>query len=192
LGWPAEALTAFDRERAIRHRLGADRPGKDVDRDWLANCETNSAAALVALGQLPEAGVCCDRAIAIREDLVKRQTTNHRFQQNLAESLMRLGGVRAAAGDAAGAATLWRRAAATFAGHPPGGESAVFRACCHGALTAITRVASAGVSVADGAATPRRRWPSCAAKSRAAIAIPLSFGSNPGSTHCARATTSGR
>jgi hypothetical protein len=152
LGWPAEALAAFDRERAIRHRLGAARPGDDKDRDWLANCETNCAAALVALGRLPEAAACCDRAIAIREDLVRRQPTNHRFPQNLAESLMRLGIVRAAAGDAAGAATLWRRAAATFASHPPGGESTVFRACCHGALAALASVASARVSAADGAA----------------------------------------
>jgi serine/threonine-protein kinase len=152
LGWTADALAAFGQERAIRHRLSADQPGKDVNRDWLANCETNSAAALVALGRLPEAAACCDRAIAIREDLVKRQPTNHRFQQNLAESLMRLGNVRAASGDAAGAATLWRRAAAKFADHPPGGEGTVFRACCHGALAALAAVASAQVSATDAAA----------------------------------------
>jgi serine/threonine-protein kinase len=152
LGWTAEALTAFSRERAIRHRLSADRPGKDVDRDWLANCETNSAAALVALGRLPEAGACCDRAIAIREDLVQRQPTNHRFQQNLAESLMRLGSVRAAAGDATDAAAIWRRATAKFANHPPGGESAIFRACCHGALAGLAGVAGSGVSHAEGTA----------------------------------------
>jgi tetratricopeptide (TPR) repeat protein len=152
LGWTAEALTAFGHERAIRHRLGADRPGKDVHRDWLANCETNTAAALVALGRVSEAAACCDRAIAIREDLVKRQPTNHRFQQNLAESLMRLGNVRAAAGDAAGAAAIWRRAAAKFASHPPGGESAIFRACCHGALAGLAGVAGSSVSNAEGTA----------------------------------------
>jgi serine/threonine-protein kinase len=152
LSWTGEALAAFDRERAVRHRLGADRPGKDVARDSLANCETNSAAALVALYRLPEAGACCDRAIAIREELVKRQPANHRFQQNLAESLMRLGSVRAAAGNAAAAATLWRRAAAKFAAHPPGGESAIFRACCQGALAALAGMASAEVSAADGSA----------------------------------------
>jgi tetratricopeptide (TPR) repeat protein len=155
-GWTAEALAAFDRERAIRHRLGADRPGKDMDRDWLANCETNSAAALVALGRLPEANACCDRAIAIREDLVERQPTNHHFQQNLAESLMRLGSVRAAAGDPAGAAATWRRATAKFASHPPGGESAIFRACCHGALAGLAGVADSGVSNAEGTAEAER------------------------------------
>src|SRR5262249_36127974 len=112
----------------------------------------NSAAALVALGRLPEAGACCDRAIAIREDLVKRQPTNHSFQQNLAESLMRLGSVRAAAGDAAAAAAIWRRATGKLASQPPGGESAIFRACCHGALAGLAGVAGSGVSNAEGTA----------------------------------------
>jgi tetratricopeptide (TPR) repeat protein len=152
LGWTSEALATFVRERVIRQRMGADRPGNDVDRDSLANCETNSAAALVALGRLPEADACCDRAIAIREDLIKRQPTNDGFQRNLAESLLRSGSVRAAAGDAAGAATLWRRAAAKFASHPPGGESAILRACCHGALARLAGVAGAEVSASDGAA----------------------------------------
>jgi tetratricopeptide (TPR) repeat protein len=151
LGSMAEALAAFEQERAIRHRMSAHQPGKDVDRDWLANCETNSAAALVALGRLPEAAACCNRAIAIREDLVKRQPTNHRFQQNLAESLMRLGNVRAASGDAAGAAATWRRAAAKFASDPPGGEGAIFRACCHGSLAGLAGVAGSGVSIEEGA-----------------------------------------
>jgi len=148
----AEALEVFGRERTIRHRLGAGRRGDDADRDWLANCETNSAAALVRLGRLLEAGACCDRAIAIREELVKKQPMDHRLQQNLAESLLRSGSVRAAAGDAAGAAALWRRAAAKFASHPPQGESAVFRACCHGSLAGLAGAARAGVSAACGAA----------------------------------------
>jgi serine/threonine-protein kinase len=152
LGRPEESLASFDRERALRLRLCTERPNSEQYRESLANSETNCAAALVSLDRLPEAGACCDRAIAIREDLIKKQPTNHRYHQNLAESLMRLGIVKAAAGDAAKAATLLRRAAATFADHPPKGESAVFHACCHGALAALSNVANAGVSAPDGAA----------------------------------------
>ena len=58
----------------------------------------------LALGRLSEARACCDRAIAIREDLVKGDPKNDDYAQGLAESLLRSGSVRAAAGDLAGAA----------------------------------------------------------------------------------------
>src|SRR5262249_4445807 len=131
VGRPAGAASAFERERAIRQRMAAAGGETATDRNGRANGETNAPAALLAPGPPTEARACCDRAIAIREDLVKAHPADAGFAQGLAESLMRSGHARAAAGDLAGAAADWRRAAALYAGHPPGGESAIFRACCH-------------------------------------------------------------
>ncbi len=151
MGRAAEALTAFRRERAIRQRLAAARPAGPTDRDALANCETNTAATLVALGRPAEARASCDRAIAIREDLIKGDPANASYAQGLAESLMRSGTAKAAVGDAASAAADSYRAAALYARHPPGGESAIFRACCHGSLAGLAGAAGSGISAAEAA-----------------------------------------
>ena len=56
----------------------------------------------------------------------------------LAETLLRSGGARAAAGDAAAGAADWRRAAELYAANPPGkGEPTIFWACCHAALSGL-------------------------------------------------------
>ena len=65
---------------------------------------------------------------------------------------MRSGGVRAAAGDLAGAAGDWRRAEAVYAAHPPaGGQAAVLWACCRSSLAGLAGAAGSGVSDAEGA-----------------------------------------
>src|SRR5262249_8313367 len=85
LGRPGGAASALGRERAIRQRMAAAGGETDGDRNGRANAETNAAAALVALGRTAEARACCDRAIAIREDLVKAHPSDADFAQGLAE-----------------------------------------------------------------------------------------------------------
>ena len=148
-GRPAEAAAVFERERAIRQRMAAGGGAGGADPDALANCETNAAAALVALGRPAEARAACDRAIAFREGRFKEHPADASFAQGLAESLLRSGHARAAAGDLAGAAADWRRAAALYAAHPPGGEQAILRACCHGALAGLAGQPGGGVPPAE-------------------------------------------
>jgi hypothetical protein len=141
----------FGRERAIWLRLAAAGQADALDRDALANCETKLAAALVATGRLAEARAGCDRAIAIREDLVKGDPANADFAQGLAESVLRSGTARAAAGDASGAAADWHRAASLYAAHPPVVEAAIFRACCHGGLAGLAGKGGSGIAAAEAA-----------------------------------------
>ncbi len=138
-------------------RAGAGDPAADGRRwgpeganpDALANCDTNDAAALVAAGRPAEARAACDRATAIREGLLKEHLADASFAQGLAESLLRSGHARAAAGNLTGAAADWRCAAALDAAHPPGGSQAIIRACCHGALAGLAGKPGGGVSVAE-------------------------------------------
>ena len=131
-------MVVSGKERAIRQRLAAAPSATNVDRNALANCETTAAAALLTLGRHAEASACCDRAIEIREQLVKTDTKNDRFARDLAESLMRSGSVRAAAGDAAGAAADWRGAVTLAAAHPTNDVyAAILRAFCRGALAGL-------------------------------------------------------
>jgi serine/threonine-protein kinase len=148
LGRPAEALAEYERELAFRRRRVEDDPTRASRRNFLANCETNQAAALTRLGRLPEARTLVDHAVTIRADLVKSEPTNEDYSQGLAESLLRFGAIKAAAGDAAGAAPDWRRAAELYSRYPPGGEQAIVRACCHGSLAGLAGVEGAGVTAA--------------------------------------------
>jgi serine/threonine-protein kinase len=156
LGWalwtdgrPAEAAAVFERERAIRQRMAAGAGAEAADPGALATCETTSAAAFVALGRPAEARAACDRAIAIREGQIKEHPADASVAQGLAESQLRSGHVRAAAGDLVGAAAAWRRAAALYAAHPPVGEAAILRACCHGALAGLAGKQGGGVAPAE-------------------------------------------
>jgi serine/threonine-protein kinase len=148
-GRAADAVAAFDRAKEIQQRLAAG-PASAADRDALAVCESNAAAALLSLGRLSEARACCDRAIAIFGDLVKGDPKNDDHARGLAASLLRSGSIRVAAGDLAGGAADWRRALALYASHLPEGEGAIFQACCHGALAGLAAKDGAGVSTAEG------------------------------------------
>ena len=89
-GRVAEAESAFGRECAIRQRFATAGPADVEARRSLAVCESNRAAALLSLGRLAEARDCCDRAIAIREGLL-RGNPEGGYAQFLAVSLLRSG-----------------------------------------------------------------------------------------------------
>ena len=149
-GQAAEAATVLARERAIR--LAVAEPANASNRGGLANCETNTAAALIELGRLSEARACCDRAIATLEDTLKGDPKNQAHAKDLAMSLLRSGSVRTAMLDNAGAAADWRRAASLYASHPPLYEAAILRACCHASLAGLAAKPGSGVSGEEAAA----------------------------------------
>jgi tetratricopeptide (TPR) repeat protein len=150
-GRTAEAVAKFDQERSIRQHLVAEKSASVVDRDQLADCETN-AAALITLGRLPEARASCDRAIAIREDLVKGDPKNHDYARGLALTLLRSGSERAASGDVVGATRELRRSTALYDSHPTlEPAAAIGRACCQAALTGMAAKQGSGIPAAEGA-----------------------------------------
>jgi serine/threonine-protein kinase len=148
-GRAAEAATAFGQEQAIYQRILADGSASAANRDGLAYCESNLAAALTAAGRLSEARACCDRAIALREDLIKERPKKGDLAEGLAEALLRSGAVRLAAGDPPGAAADRHRATTLYAIHPPSGERAIIQACCQGSLAGLSGVAGAGVTATE-------------------------------------------
>ena len=111
----------------------------------------NKALAQLALGRLGDARASCDRAILVREDLIKANPENTEFRSGLAESLLRSGQVRRSTGDTVGAAADWRRAIGLYEGVPPrSDENAMLEACCHAMLSGVGGIASSGISASDG------------------------------------------
>jgi serine/threonine-protein kinase len=146
-----EAASVYRREKAIWERLVASEATDGSYRAALANCESHTSTVLVALGRPADARACSGRAIAMWQDLIRSNPGDANFAQGLAESLMRSGSVRAAAGDARGAVAEWRKAAALFEGHPPSGDLAILRACCHGSLAGLAGEVGSGISAAERA-----------------------------------------
>jgi serine/threonine-protein kinase len=152
-GWTVEAVPACVEAKAIQQGIVAAEPKNRPNRDTLAGWETKVAAALLAQGRTSEARASCERALGLREEPVKGDPGNASYRRGLAETLLRSGHTRAAAGDAAGAAADWRRAAELDAADPPSkGEPAIFWACCHGALSGLAGVSGSKVSAAEATA----------------------------------------
>jgi eukaryotic-like serine/threonine-protein kinase len=106
-------------------------------QDRLASAHTNKADLLRALGRFAEAQDGYVRAFAIREGLVKAHPKVVEYLSHLAYSVRRLGLVRLADGDAAGAGAVAHRAAALYESLPSrDGEELYETACCHAALAA--------------------------------------------------------
>jgi tetratricopeptide (TPR) repeat protein len=151
-----EAIAYYSREEAIRRKL-ADATSASVDSNWLANCQTNTADLLRKAGRRDEARAACERAIALREPLVKNHPQVTLYRGGLAETYLRAGQVRFDAGDPAGAASAWRRAISLYDGlKSPDGEQTIFRACCHAGLSALAGRPDSGVSAAEGLAESDR------------------------------------
>ena len=111
----------------------------------------------MALGQPSEARTSCDRAISIREELLKANPAKAEYRSGLAASLLRSGQVRRSTGDAIGAAVDWRRAIALYDGLPPRFEDdAVFEAYCHAMLSGVAGIAGTGMTETDGSIEAER------------------------------------
>ena len=92
-------MPAYVQAKAIRQGMLAAEPTNRSNRAALASCETKEAAALLTLGRPAESRACCERALALREDLVKADPGNEDFSRGLAETLLRSGSAKAIAGD---------------------------------------------------------------------------------------------
>ena len=102
------------------------------------------------LGRPAEARDGCERAIAIREALVKEIPKVPMYRSHLAESYRRRGLARRDLGDPAGAAADVRRAVALCDGLPSrSGEEWFETACAHAALAGLAGQAGSGVSAAE-------------------------------------------
>src|SRR5262249_23661033 len=112
---------------------------------------TNRAEVLRLHRRLAEARASCDRALVIRQALVKTDSATTSYRSGLAESLLRSGQVRRSCGDVTGASRDWRRAIALYEGLPARtAEVALFEAGCHASLSGAAGLDGAGVSPLDG------------------------------------------
>jgi hypothetical protein len=108
-------------------------------------------------GRLAEAGANCDRAISIRESLIKELPEVVSYRRRIGECWLRSGQVRLAAGDLASAVADWRRAIAFYESLPArGGETAMFETGCHAMLARVAGSAGAGVSASEGSSEAER------------------------------------
>ncbi len=159
LGWQlaqagktGEAIGYYTREEAIRQKLAEASSATPADRDFLANCQTNTADVLRRLGRLDEAKAACERALAVREPLVEAHPEFPLFRAGLGETYLRLGQVRSAMNDPAGAAAAWKRACAHHGALKSlSGADRFLLACCHAGLAGLAGRNGSGVSVAEGA-----------------------------------------
>ena len=145
LGWhrlksgePSEAVDYFSREEAIWKKLADANPSVKDYTNSLANCQTNGATVLIRLGRAAEARTRCEAAVAVREALATAEPNVPQYRKNLAESLLRFGQVRQAAGDLGGASADWRRAVdllKSIAGLD--GEYIFYWAGCHASLLSL-------------------------------------------------------
>jgi tetratricopeptide (TPR) repeat protein len=151
MGHPSEALTVFEPARTIYDALPASRENAGGVRNSLANILTNMTEVLRLSGRPADARDCCDRAISIREELVKVDPATEIYRSGLAESLMRSGQLRQSGGDVAGAVADWRRAVAYYEALPPRqGEVALMEACCHALLSHVAGLTGSEDSVSQG------------------------------------------
>jgi len=162
IGWllhqtrqPAQALAEFEQASLIWNERASR--GNSSARDSLATCETDKASVLLALGRPGAARTSCDRAISIREDLVKANPANTGFRRGLAESLLRSGQSKRSTGDAVGATADLRRAIVLCEGLPArSGEIAMFEACCHAMLSSLAGLAGSDMPASKGALEAER------------------------------------
>jgi tetratricopeptide (TPR) repeat protein len=152
-GQPAEGLASLQEALAIFQKAVAARPTVHRFRWFLAYCHTYTADALHHLGRRDQARDGYQAAIALLEVLVGELPTFPLYRSQLASALRRLGLLRLADGDPAGAAGDTRRALKLFDELPRQSCEEWFEtACCHATLSALAGREGSGVPAADGLA----------------------------------------
>jgi tetratricopeptide (TPR) repeat protein len=159
LGWllaqtgkPEKAEAEYREALALFGTRAENNPRDLPLRDNVANLENNLSVVLRRRGRLEEARDLCDRAVKVREALVKEDPKTSGYRSGLAENCLNRGLARRALGDPAGAAADLRRAVALYGALPPprSGTDLFLSACAHAALAGLARQAGAGVSTAVG------------------------------------------
>ena len=153
-GRMTEALEQYEAARAVLQKLMDRFPPHLLPRtrSELSNILINIAEIERRQGRLVEARASCDRAIALREGVIKEFPEVLGYRIRIGECIVRSGQVRLDAGDIAGATADWRRAVAFYEGlGDRGGELAFFEAGCHAMLSRAARLSGSGMSAADAA-----------------------------------------
>jgi serine/threonine-protein kinase len=163
----AEASEYYSKEAALRQKIVdvtssdavVSREGveyyREMDRDDLANCQTNTANVLRKMGKLAEARAACDTALTLRERLVKAflksWPENPRYRERLAESYLRSGQVLSDLGDPRSSVFAWRHAIELYDEVTSSEPSHMFLlACCHASLAGLAGRPDSGVPAEEG------------------------------------------
>jgi tetratricopeptide (TPR) repeat protein len=154
-----EAIEQFEAARVILQQIVDRFPPRITHRtrNELSNILVNIAESQRMLGRLAEARANCDKAIAMRESVIKEFPEVLSYRLRMGECLLRSGQVRLAAGDVHNAATDWRHAIASYESLPPrGGEFAMFEAGCHALLSSVAGKPGSGVSASESGSEAER------------------------------------
>ena len=174
MGHMDEALEEFEAARMVFQKLIDSNPPQYVHRtrSELANVLINMVEVQRRRGRLAEARELCDRAIAIRQAVIKEYPEIVSYRSRMGECWLRSGQVRLAAADITGATADWRRALLAYGdSERRSGETAMFEAGCHAMLSSVAGMSGSGVPASDGPSEAekamailrrtRRRWLPC-------------------------------
>ncbi len=153
MGHMDEALDEFEAARNVFQKLIDSNPPHHVHRtrSELANVLINMVELQRRRGRLAKARELCDRAIAIRQLVIKEYPKIVSYRSRMGECWLRSGQVRLAAGDVAGATADWRRALLAYADLKlRASETAMFEAGCHAMLSSVAGMSGSDVRRSDG------------------------------------------
>ena len=145
-GKPAAAAAEYRKALALYRQLAEDNPSVPYYRDQAANVDDHLSVVLRRLNRPAEARDHAERAVAVREVLVKAHPETTDYRAGLAENHLNRGLARLALGDPGGAAVDIRQAAALYGSLPsPAGGDLFLCACCRAALAGLASQAGSGV-----------------------------------------------
>ena len=150
-GKAVEAIDYDTREEAIRKKIAEASSATPEDRHRLANCQNNLADVLSSFGEA-RGGARRLRALPGGRRAPGRAHPDWgRHRAGLGETYLRLGQVRYAMANPAGAAAAWKRALTLYDGSKSiSSEETFFRACCHAGLAGLAARPGSGISAAEG------------------------------------------
>jgi tetratricopeptide (TPR) repeat protein len=148
LGRLDEALEQYEAARAVFQKLIDTYPLNVLarTRNELSNVLVNIAEIWRRQGRLAEARANCDKAIAMREALVREVPQVRAYRYRMCECRLRSGQVRLAAADIPGAVVDLRLALVareSLSGRS--GELGMFEAGCHALLSQIAGMKDSGI-----------------------------------------------
>jgi tetratricopeptide (TPR) repeat protein len=151
-GRMGDAIGYYTREEAIWQKLTEGSSAAVADRDSLAKCEATTADVLRRSGRLDEVLAACERALAVRELLVKAHPAVPDYRAGLCDTYLRLGQLRRALKNLAGAADAWKHASEQYESNQSlDGANTFLIACCHAGLAGLAGQRGSGVSNEEGA-----------------------------------------
>ena len=192
MGHMDRALEEYEAARMVFQKLIDSNPPHQVHRtrSELANVLINMVELQRRQGRLAEARELCDRAIAIRQAVIKEYPEIVSYRSRMGECWLRSGQVRLAAGDIAGATADWRRGLLAYGElKRRSGETAMFEAGCHAMLSSVAGVSGSGVPASEGPSEAEKAMAILRRPSPTAT-VPANSGMTPVSIRSATGPTS--